>query len=255
MEVDQLDNSSTCLRELIRRGGNDVARWSEQQRRNHLGQFGFRGERVFEPVQQFSGGERARLLLAILVARRPNVLLLDEPTNHLDFDMRNSLLLALQEFSGAVVVVSHDRTLLRGICDRFILVANGRALEFDGDLDDYARWLATDSRASTVDPIAHRPITSQSASARRDTKRREAEERNRRSTRRAELRALETELPLLVTRRADLERQLANADFYQSAPGAEQRRLRKEHLALVAKLDATETRWLELSEELASDSG
>ena len=261
LEVDQLDSSSTALLELTRRGGDDAARWSEQQRRAHLGQFGFRGDRVFEPVHQFSGGERARLSLAILVARRPNVLLLDEPTNHLDFDMRNSLLLALQEFSGAVVVVSHDRTLLRGICDRFILVANARATEFDGDLDDYARWLAADNRADNrangrgagADPAAAASAAAQSAGNRRETKRREAEARNRLSVLRAELRELESALPELLTRRAELERQLANADFYQQSSGAQQRELRKQHASVAAQVDAHETRWIELSDELASN--
>ena len=261
LEVDQLDSSSTALLELTRRGGDDAARWSEQQRRAHLGQFGFRGDRVFEPVHQFSGGERARLSLAILVARRPNVLLLDEPTNHLDFDMRNSLLLALQEFSGAVVVVSHDRTLLRGICDRFILVANARATEFDGDLDDYARWLAADNRADNrangrgagADSAAAASAAAQSAGNRRETKRREAEARNRLSVLRAELRELESALPELLTRRAELERQLANADFYQQSTGAQQRELRKQHASVVAQVDLHETRWIELSDELASN--
>ena len=89
----------------------------------------------------FSGGERARLALAILVAERPNLLLLDEPTNHLDFEMRHSLITALQDFAGAVIVVSHDRGLLRSVCDQFWLVADGAVADFDGDLEDYAGWL------------------------------------------------------------------------------------------------------------------
>ena len=117
------------------------SQWDEQRRRNHLGGFGFRGDRVFEPVVHFSGGERARLALAILVAERPNLLLLDEPTNHLDFEMRHSLITALQDFAGAVIVVSHDRGLLRSVCDQFWLVADGAVTDFDGDLEDYANWL------------------------------------------------------------------------------------------------------------------
>src|SRR4029077_7749898 len=97
--------------DLVRRGGGEVAGWGSQKQRDHLGRFGFRGERVFEPTKNFSGGERARLALSILVARRPNLLLLDEPTNHLDLSMRHTLLMALQEFPGAVVIVSHDRSL------------------------------------------------------------------------------------------------------------------------------------------------
>ncbi len=251
LEVDQLDGGSTALAELIRRGGADMAQWSDQQRRNHLGQFGFRGDRVFEPVRQFSGGERARLSLAILVARRPNVLLLDEPTNHLDFDMRNSLLLALQEFSGAVVVVSHDRSLLRGICDRFILVANGRATEFDGDLDDYARWLAEDGRRGGAGSDSSRG-SAESPAARRDTKRLEAEARNRLSPLRAELRRIDAELPKLTARRGELERQLADPALYQNMSVQQQLSLSREHAELERQIDAQETRWLELSEQLGT---
>ena len=118
-----------------------------------------RGDRVFEPTRQFSGGERARLALAILVARKPNLLLLDEPTNHLDLDMRHALLVALQDFAGAVVIVSHDRALLRGACDRFLLVANGAVGPFDGDLEDYAAWLARGAGAARTADDAPMPAT------------------------------------------------------------------------------------------------
>ena len=136
LEVDRLDSRDTALVALTRRIDELGVRsqWDEQRRRNHLGGFGFRGDRVFEPVVHFSGGERARLALAILVAERPNLLLLDEPTNHLDFEMRHSLITALQDFAGAVIVVSHDRGLLRSVCDQFWLVADGVVRDFDGDL-------------------------------------------------------------------------------------------------------------------------
>ena len=133
------------------------SQWDEQRRRNHLGGFGFRGDRVFEPVVHFSGGERARLALAILVAERPNLLLLDEPTNHLDFEMRHSLITALQDFAGAVIVVSHDRGLLRSVCDQFWLVADGAVTDFEGDLEDYSNWL--EKRGST----ASTPIDAEAA--------------------------------------------------------------------------------------------
>ena len=126
LEVDRLDSRDTALVALTRTASTRSAcasQWDEQRRRNHLGGFGFRGDRVFEPVVHFSGGERARLALAILVAERPNLLLLDEPTNHLDFEMRHSLITALQDFAGAVIVVSHDRGLLRSVCDQFWLVS------------------------------------------------------------------------------------------------------------------------------------
>ena len=109
LEVEQLDAAASAIEELGRRGGPAIAAWPPQRKRDHLGRFGFRGERVFEPVDRFSGGERARLTLAVIVAREPNLLLLDEPTNHLDFEMRSALMLALQDYAGAVLIVSHDR--------------------------------------------------------------------------------------------------------------------------------------------------
>ncbi len=109
--------------------------------RNYLGGFGFKGERVDEPVEPFSGGEKARLVLALLVYQKPNLLLLDEPTNHLDLQMRHALSVALQGFTGAMVIVSHDRHLLKTVTDELVIVHDGKAEEFDGDLDDYAIFI------------------------------------------------------------------------------------------------------------------
>jgi ATP-binding cassette subfamily F protein 3 len=180
------------------------------------------------------------------------VLLLDEPTNHLDVDMRNSLLIALQEFAGAVVVVSHDRTLLRGICDRFVLVANGKVDEFDGDLDDYARWLAADSRRETATAVDAGRANAANAAERRDARRREAEARNRLSPLRAELKRVESRLPALSARRNELERQIADPAFYQNMSPEQRQSLLAEHVAVLADIDSQETRWLELSEELTA---
>src|SRR5690606_12469713 len=111
----------------------------EQAARDFLGTFGVSGERALTEVHVFSGGEKARLALALIVFSKPNLLLLDEPTNHLDIDTREALAEALQEFTGAVVLVAHDRGLLRAVCDEYLLVRDGRVRRFDGDLDDYAR--------------------------------------------------------------------------------------------------------------------
>src|SRR6187397_1865666 len=155
LEVDRLDSRDTALIALTNRIDEIGARgqWDEQRRRNHLGGFRFRGDRVFEPVVHFSGGERARLALAILVAERPNLLLLDEPTNHLDFEMRHSLITALQYFAGAVIVVSHDRGLLRSVCDQFWLVADGAVTDFEGDLEDYSNWLEKRGSAASTPSV------------------------------------------------------------------------------------------------------
>src|SRR3954467_3007855 len=207
LEVDRLDSRDTALIALTNRIDEIGVRsqWDEQRRRNHLGGFGFRGDRVFEPVVHFSGGERARLALAILVAERPNLLLLDEPTNHLDFEMRHSLITALQDFAGAVIVVSHDRGLLRSVCDQFWLVADGVVQDYDGDLDDYATWL--EKRGGSANTPSQ-PKAGESKRDKRDGKRRD-ESRKDSAPRRQELKSIETSLAKLGQDREKLEKELA----------------------------------------------
>jgi ATP-binding cassette subfamily F protein 3 len=248
LELEHLDAEGTALGELERRGGAGQARWSELERRTHLGRFGFRGDRVFEPTRQFSGGERARLALAILVARKPNLLLLDEPTNHLDLDMRHALLVALQDFAGAVVVVSHDRALLRGACDRFLLVAHGAVTPFEGDLEDYAAWLARGVGAAQPDEStagAAAPLAS-----RREQRRLEAQARNRLAPLRAEQRKLEARLERLTAERKDIESRLADPATYAAAAAAEHRRLSARHGELSREIAAAEEQWLEVASAL-----
>jgi ATP-binding cassette subfamily F protein 3 len=151
-QMEQLKPDCDAFWHLRHRGGADYAAADEQKIRDHLGSFGFQGDRAFEPVGRFSGGEKARLTLALLVARRPNLLLLDEPTNHLDIDMRQALGIALQSFEGGLVVVSHDRHLIKSVADTLWLVADGKLQEFAGDLDDYQQWLR--SRGKTLQSAA-----------------------------------------------------------------------------------------------------
>ncbi len=140
-QMEQLKSDCDAFWHVRNLGGPDYAAGDEQRVRDHLGKFGFRGDRAFDRVARFSGGEKARLTLALLVARRPNLLLLDEPTNHLDIDMRHALTVALQSFEGGLVVVSHDRHLIKTVADTLWLVADGKLQVFDGDLDDYQQWL------------------------------------------------------------------------------------------------------------------
>jgi ATP-binding cassette subfamily F protein 3 len=240
LELEQLDGAGSALSELIRRGGEQVEGWRQQEQRDHLGRFGFRGERVFEPTANFSGGERSRLALAILVARRPNLLLLDEPTNHLDLSMRHTLLLALQDFAGAVVVVSHDRALLRGACDRFVLVSGGSVRPFDGDLEDYAAWL------NSGEGTAARKEAAPAGVSRRDERRAAAQARARLSSLRGEQSTLEARIGALNAERAALEATLADPATYATRPKAEQRQLSQRHGALNAELARLEERWLEV---------
>jgi len=149
-QLEQLRADCDAFWHVRNLGGADYAAGDEQKIRDHLGSFGFQGDRAFEPVARFSGGEKARLTLALLVARRPNLLLLDEPTNHLDIEMRQALTVALQSFEGGLVVVSHDRHLIKSVADTLWLVADGKLQEFGGDLDDYQQWLR--SRGGAAPP-------------------------------------------------------------------------------------------------------
>jgi ATP-binding cassette subfamily F protein 3 len=253
LEVDRLDARDTALVALTRRIDEIGVRgqWDEQRRRNHLGGFGFRGDRVFEPVVHFSGGERARLALAILVAERPNLLLLDEPTNHLDFEMRHSLISALQEFAGAVIVVSHDRGLLRSVCDQFWLVADGVVRDFDGDLEDYAGWLEKRSGAVTT-PVAPEARSNRPRpdDERRDQRRKGADARRDLAPKRQEIKTIENSLAKLGQERTRLEAELPGLDYARNAAHA--RKVTERHAALLTEVEQLETRWLELSERLES---
>jgi ATP-binding cassette subfamily F protein 3 len=145
-QLEQLQPDCDAFWHLRNLGGADFVKGDEQRVRDHLGRFGFEGDRAFEPVGRFSGGEKARLTLALVVARRPNLLLLDEPTNHLDIDMRHALTVALQSFEGGMLIVSHDRHLIKTVADSLWLVADGKLKVFDGDLDDYQLWLRSRAR-------------------------------------------------------------------------------------------------------------
>jgi len=164
-QLEQLKPDCDAFWHLRNLGGADYAAGDEQKIRDQLGSFGFQGDRAFEPVGRFSGGEKARLTLALLVARRPNLLLLDEPTNHLDIEMRQALSVALQSFEGGLVVVSHDRHLIKSVADTLWLVADGKLQEFAGDLDDYQQWLR--SRGKTPQTAPGQPRTAARAGMRK----------------------------------------------------------------------------------------
>jgi ATP-binding cassette, subfamily F, member 3 len=165
-QMEQLKPDCDAFWHLRNLGGPDYASGDEQKLRDHLGSFGFQGDRVYEPVERFSGGEKARLTLALLVARRPNLLLLDEPTNHLDIDMRQALTIALQSFEGGLVVVSHDRHLIKSVADTLWLVADGKLAVFDGDLDDYQQWLRSRNKPQQAASAAAKPAQAAEAKPR-----------------------------------------------------------------------------------------
>jgi ATP-binding cassette subfamily F protein 3 len=221
----------------------------EQELRSFLGGFNFRGDDVNAPVGPMSGGEKARLALALIVWDKPNLLLLDEPTNHLDLEMRHALTLALQDFAGALLVVSHDRALLESTTDTFWLVADGGVRPFDGDLEDYRQWrldqLAEGNRPSSGDA---------QAGSRKEQKRAEAENRQRLSQLRKPLQQrltkLDREMDALSKEKTEQEAFLASEEAYTEANRPRMAESVKRQGAITARLDELEEEWLDLHEQL-----
>jgi ATP-binding cassette, subfamily F, member 3 len=224
---------------------------SPQEMRNFLGRWYFSGDRAFEPVDHFSGGERARLALALIAWRKPNVLLLDEPTNHLDLDMREALAEALADYEGAIVLVSHDRHLIGLVCDAFWRVADGKLERFGGDLDEYAAWLR--NRASNTRDNGTRPETAERADARPTARNREAERQMAREQARHQRRldTLERALEAALSERHALEAKLADPALY-GADGSGIAALSERHAALGTEITRLEAEWLDLSESLGA---
>jgi ATP-binding cassette, subfamily F, member 3 len=246
-QLEQLDPLDSPLGNL-RRVDVEVARGAvEQEQRDYLATFGFRGDRVFEPIGPFSGGEKARLALALVAYRRPNLLLLDEPTNHLDLEMRQALAMALQDYAGAVVLVSHDRHLLRTVSDSFCLVHGGITTPFEGDLEDYARWLAESDT-----PIANttRAAATKSADDRKQRKREEAEHRQRLAPHRADVERCEQLIARLASELAQVDHELADPSLYEEARKNRRLELTGRRTSLAREIECAESDWLEASEAL-----
>ncbi len=219
-----------------------------QSLQDFLGRFGFTGERARVPIRPFSGGEKARLVLALIVYQRPNLLLLDEPTNHLDLEMRHALTVALQSFTGALVVISHDRHLLRAVCDQFILVSDGEANTFEGDIDDYEAWLS--NRHRDTEPTQAQEIPS---ITRKDQRRLDAEKRQRLQPIKNELKQVEKNLEKIQQQKAKLEHTLANNEIYTDVRKSELKELLSEQTRITKQAIQLEERWLTLSEQLEND--
>ena len=224
-----------------------------QAMRDFLGTWNFAGERAFESVDGFSGGERARLALALIAWDKPNLLLLDEPTNHLDLDMREALADALADFDGALVLVSHDRHLLGMVCDSFWRVADGDVESFDGDLDDYARWLrsrgATSKKAAKAVAVAAKPVKVVTEESPEERRRQAAAQRETEKTSRQRVKRIETRTATIDSELAALEIQLADPAIY-SGSTSEMMRLGQRQTELRREKEALEAEWLELYETL-----
>jgi ATP-binding cassette subfamily F protein 3 len=236
----------------------------EQELRNFLGGFNFAGEMATAVIAPFSGGEKARLALALIVWQKPNLLLLDEPTNHLDLETREALTVALAQFEGTLVLVSHDRHLLRATTDEFLIVADGGLKPFDGDLDDYRDWLfktklakpdvapaPSQTRSETLEPARE-------SGDRKEQKRQEAEARQRLSAQKkpieTRIKRLEALMERLNSRKSDLETQLADAAIYADANKDKLKQALFEQAQIIKELEQLEAEWLEQQDALEAIS-
>ncbi|MFM7341733.1 MAG: ATP-binding cassette domain-containing protein, partial [Betaproteobacteria bacterium] len=217
----------------------------EQELRNFLGQFNFSGDMVMQAVGSMSGGEKARLVLAMLVWQRPNLLVLDEPTNHLDLATRQALSLALNEFEGSLMLVSHDRALLRTVCDEFWLVAAGALRVFDGDLEDYQRYLLEEARRQREQ--ARKPGESASGAGDRRKQAKQALQQQQAALRplRKELQQVEERLAAAQTEQQELERELSGTTVPQDLAS-----IGKKLKSLQQEIEGLEERWLELGQAI-----
>lgn len=244
-QLEQLRPDESPLQHMLRLDPHT----REQEHRNYLGGFDFRGDMTTAPCAAFSGGEKSRLALALLIWHQPNLLLLDEPTNHLDLEMRHALTMALQDYEGGMVLVSHDRALLRASCDRFILVAGGKAEIFDGDIDDYKDWLAgQESELKQADKGA-----SERPSARNERAQNKAERQARLAERRPLIKAsekLESDMAVWQKEKTQIDERLADPSLYTVAQKTGLQDLLKRQAELAQAIAQAEERWLELQEQL-----
>ncbi len=249
-QLEALDMQASCALHLQRI--SPKAR--EQEIRNFLGSFGFIGDRALETIEHFSGGEKARLALAIVAWQKPNLLLLDEPTNHLDLEVRHALTVALQGFAGAVIVISHDRHLLRNTVDDFLLVHDGCAEPFDGSLNDYQKWLSDNKKAEKAEkdaPAQSQVVQTLDKADRKEQRQKSAAKREQLKPLTQKLKKLERDIEKLQAKLSELEVILADNSLYEDADSAERlQKMLKDQGAAREQLASLEEQWMEVSEEL-----
>jgi len=249
-QLDMLDVDSTPIAHLARLAPDT----REQELRNYLGGFGFSGDTVTSKVGPMSGGEKARLALSLIVWQKPNLLLLDEPSNHLDVETREALAAALADFGGSMLLVSHDRHLLRTTVDSFWIVADGAVREFDGDLEDYRDWLAARNAGERADAARENADGSEPVVDRKAQRRAEAEQRQRLSALRkpleSKLAKVEAEMEKLRVKLHALDAIIADADLYSDARRAERQKVMAEHGEHGKRMDELEEQWLEIQGSL-----
>jgi len=242
-QLEQLDFEASPLLHLQRLD----PKATESDLRKYLGGFAFNNDMATEPVAPLSGGEKARLVLALVVYQKPNLLLLDEPTNHLDLEMRHALTVAMQEFEGAMIIVSHDRHLLRTVTDNLLLVAHGRVVEFDGSLEDYRSWLSQQVKSATATLGEEK---SSDGLNKRQLRQNSAERRKQLKPLQNKLKKLEKQMEELSCSKESLEQQLTDNNIYNENNKDKLKKLLEEQGQVDNNLQQVELDWLELSEEL-----
>lgn len=252
-QLEALDPDETPLEVMRRKAPQE----REQQLRDHLGRFRFSGEKVDTKIGVLSGGEKARLALSLIVWDKPNLIVLDEPTNHLDMATREALTVALADFEGTLLLVSHDRHLLRSVCDKLLLVHDGRVTEYDGDLDDYAAFVLQHSRLSLAaekEASAEKTGEDTSGVNRREQRRLEAQERNRIAALKkpllAQLAKIEKEMNAVSEMVKSLDAQLSDTAWYEKTSPAEVAEVTKARGEAAGKLEELEAAWLDMSEKI-----
>ena len=252
-QLEQLDFEASPLLHLQRID----PKATESDLRKYLGGFAFNNDMAIEPVAPLSGGEKARLVLAMVVYQRPNLLLLDEPTNHLDLEMRHALTVAMQEFEGAMIIVSHDRHLLRTVTDNLLLVANGRVVEFDGSLEDYRSWLSQQAKSATVssgETSEEKSNFNDEGQNKKQLRQQSAEKRKLLKPLQNKLKKLEKQMEELTSTKESLEEKLADNDIYSESNKDILKSLLEEQGQIENNLQQVEMGWLEVSEELENAS-
>ena len=250
-QLEALDPEETPLEVMKRKAPLE----REQVLRDHLGKFRFSGDKVDTKIGVLSGGEKARLALSLIVWDKPNLIVLDEPTNHLDMATREALTVALSSFEGTLLLVSHDRHLLRSVCDKLILVHDGAVSEYDGDLDDYAAFVLQQRKLSQASdkPAAAQAETSSSVN-RKEQRKLEAMERNRIAALKkpllAKLAKVEKEMNRVNEELKALDEQLADTAWYEKTPAAEVADVTRRRGEAATALEELEAQWLEISEEI-----
>jgi len=241
-QLEQLHSGSSPVEHIIRAKPT----LGEPQARSFLGKFGFSGDQALESVNTMSGGEKARLVLALIVLEKPQLLLLDEPTNHLDLEMRQALVMALQDFGGAIILIAHDRFLLESCVDEFYLVANGKVSDFSGDIDDYQQWLNDDKKQT----LGNTKNTIDKGVDKKQLRQQQAELRKKSAPLRKEADKLEKEISQWQNELTQVEALLSDSDIYQSERKNELTTQLKLQASLKDKVEEHEMLWLELAEQI-----